>query len=601
MFTKVFALVLSVVLLCSSVAFAETEKEIVIDERVSKLSRDENNSFIWGSDRMTHFETVETLLKPQLSDTQHVAGFKNGYFANAADEKNGIVRLDVDAYGTAITDPVNVAFVVDQSGSMNMDGNGNARMIACTTTCLNPDHYYDVPFCEYDEYGNMVIEGYNEDKSPIYKNSGRYLVKASDIPEHNMHSFTVDFGIKIRDEIRAKYNNPNLDLKFINRASGNWGNFAANMIEYCHVRLGDNGEKIWIHPEGSFDYDHNDDNRVTRPGFSLYWSPVNNKDGCYDRAMVVRQAIWKAANDIVAAGPDNRVAYVGFAEETVLKNYFSHNPDDVPGLYCTNGYNYTDYLKGFHPAVTQLFKALESQHNIIIFVTDGIPTVTGNPLQTTKDLIASSKLYGVDEIHAFGFWGLNNSGVFDELEIPGRRVNCEDSDTLRNEIDDLIKSLLNDQAQLKDQINNDAFDLYVDAAHPIVFTDKDGNAHSFSSLSELASFTDVKFDSAKNVFTMQCLLSGQGVRLSYSLKLKDSARYLTWTQDPQTYPTNKKADITYMSENHDIAYGADLTVFPPDRIPTTGDSSNVPLWLALCVASMGMIAVLVKKRSMMQH
>ncbi len=82
-------------------------------------------------------------------------------FASKEDEAENTLRVEIDFAGSVLSQPLNVMFVMDQSGSLNMH-NGPTGLIAAPSPNMNPRHYYKTSATlYYEDKSSEVFEYYH--------------------------------------------------------------------------------------------------------------------------------------------------------------------------------------------------------------------------------------------------------------------------------------------------------------------------------------------------------------------------------------------------------------------------------------------------------
>lgn len=587
--------------------------------------------------RLTQAQALEWINENRLTDGRRVGARKNGYFETLQDKANAIVHMDVDVAGMPAPDPVDVLFVVDQSGSMNMYGDDAAERIACTCTCLNPKHGYMLP---YMYKLPTTAEGEWE--------KGMVRISCSEFPEANINDLTCyaneeEFRRTVLSKITSILPATATDIVFAyieddGQGGKPWiGVPADSTIGDVHRAL----LARYLIEEGHVD----ELNRHIAPltqsqGFSAaddkydgltktrYWSPnaaqYNNRKGCYDRTYLVHEAISVMAGELQANNDTNLIGYVGFADETVLVNDFTHDVTQISGLKTHNGYNYTNYEVAFNSAL-ELFSRTYAKDNArrkaIVFISDGIPT-RGETVPHKLTAPTELKTFANTEIFCIGMFSENALYDFSVIASPDTDkaaaqhvYNCKtNAEDIEKYLRQILNQIVTTKATFTDTINASAFDVVVDEQHPITLFEHDeqgkATSVSYSSIQAAEQSGKLTWNPETNRFDWTFTLSPKGARMTYYLQMKDSARYLSLGSNPATYPTNIDRDttVTYLDETYLVKHGADLTVYPPDPTvvapppPKTGDGATPALWLMLAVVSLlGLTALTIGKRRMAQR
>lgn len=581
-------------------------------------------------DKEHGFAATVGKLAASVQGQTNIAAQKNGYFETAEDKANAVVRMDVDVVGKGDPAPLDVLFVVDQSGSMNMYGNYDALTIHCTNTCLNDAHWYDVPYLYFDEAGQIV--------------RGTYPIKCSEFPTQNINDLdkSKSFCFEKLDEVRAMLGDIYIDRLQWDDGNQNYdpdkyasGMLAVDLVTNRHFRYAADGvTKEFIPMSGGFDYDTDyrdppaageTDNRA------LYFSPAkDNPYGCIDRALLVRNNITKFGQALLAANPESRIGYIGFAEDTFWHNDFAH--ELVSGLGTTNGYNYTNYAAGFVPALEMVNESIAQYPNrrrVVIFISDGLHTHGDETAYQALLAADAIRLSPLTTTYGIGIWPNLNVDVMAYVSSPGCWMNCTSrtGEDFEAYLERVMRNYTTGNAQLVDEINTDAFELCLDEAHPMRVILDGGQERVYTTYTEAAA-DGVVCNGTRFEWDLQ--MSMNGARLTYYLKLKDEAKNLPLTELPVSYPTNENAFISNLSEDHavleqhELAPGAVLTLSGEEQEPSpdpaqtqqpevspeptqtaqvppprTGDGATPALWIVLAVGCAAVAVALISKKKNM--
>ena len=261
-------------------------------------------------------------------------------------QADGTVKITIETKATPITtyDPVDVIFIVDESGSMNMLSNYTNYPMPC----LNDDHWYR--FCpaqarmiynltdEEFQYNVEHLEQGERLLSDIYVSFAG--TTAQSVQTSTWSAYAAEFVKAVSAGVYAD-GTPLLTSLYVKQPVDDTDEteyewvLSDNVIKYAAVNTyngttaGNDDYTLlcyehYVRENGSF-------RKITDLPTSYHtnayaWSPADdNADGCFDRMMLCKQAIRKLSAQIWSANSSSRVAYAGFASS------------------LTHGVDFTDY------------------------------------------------------------------------------------------------------------------------------------------------------------------------------------------------------------------------------------------------------------------
>lgn len=250
---------------------------------------------------------------------------KTVFFESPADAKKGYLKTNIDLVGNpsaTTTDPMDILFVVDTSGSMNMFST-EPNYKSSVSPCLNEEHYYMIP-------ANWT-GGYNS--ASFTNNSNRNLYfRMKDLCPNGV---TACSDIEITTLNKYLQETYDLSNQPITASGGDqtknfWGAFNSEFSHH-YIPTTETGGEILEDQEicfkeenGSIRRTYSNMRRSTlydswKASHTGYGSPdFNNDDGCFDRMMVTRQLLKSFSQDVLATnkngaeGTNNRVAMLDF-------------------------------------------------------------------------------------------------------------------------------------------------------------------------------------------------------------------------------------------------------------------------------------------------
>ena len=196
--------------------------------------------------------------------------------------------------GSSLSGPMDVVFVLDRSGSMDMTYTDNANATGYegyplfSSSCLNQEHFYLEPLHEGQE------PEANADKSKVYENSDNTLtVYNADVDKWEVISTTPVHLFEQFTQATAKY------IPYHFKKEGE---------KFVRISRWDATAKV----AGK-----------TEPGV---WVHGDEDQGCYDRWMLSKEAISEVTNQLLQEHPENRVALAPFSiRDSSMVTHLNYN------------------------------------------------------------------------------------------------------------------------------------------------------------------------------------------------------------------------------------------------------------------------------------
>ena len=232
-------------------------------------------------------QKAETPLRDKETNTANIVE-KDAWWTDPAAYK---ANLMLKVNGSSLSGPMDVIFVLDRSGSMDMTYTDNANSEGYplySSPCLNQEHFYLEPLGQTKE----PVE--NADVTKVYNNADNTLTvynpdvkqweQVGTTPVHLFEQFTPD---------TAKY------------------------IPYHFKKEGDTFVRI-----SHWDATAQVGNKAT-PGV---WVHGEEDEGCYDRWMLSKKAITTVSTKLFKEHPENRVALVPFSiRDSSMVEHLNYN------------------------------------------------------------------------------------------------------------------------------------------------------------------------------------------------------------------------------------------------------------------------------------
>ncbi|WP_249410530.1 hypothetical protein [Lactococcus petauri] len=196
--------------------------------------------------------------------------------------------------GSSLSGPMDVVFVLDRSGSMDMTYTDNANATGYegyplfSSSCLNQEHFYLEPLHEGQE------PEANADKSKVYENSDNTLtVYNADVDKWEVIGTTPVHLFEQFTQSTAKY------IPYHFKKEGE---------KFVRISHWDAAAKV----AGK-----------TQPGV---WVHGDEDEGCYDRWMLSKEAISEVTDKLLQEHPENRVALAPFSiRDSSMVTHLNYN------------------------------------------------------------------------------------------------------------------------------------------------------------------------------------------------------------------------------------------------------------------------------------
>ncbi len=403
---------------------------------------------------------------------------------NPTDAQENIFKTDVDFVGRVLEQPINVVFVMDQSGSMNMVSN-KSNTIKSASPCMNPNHYYRiqvnidgtlhyyffnptdlnmtgtwVSHGDYSALENHIATTYSKDASKVQ------VVDFTSVysPQDNHYSLILNAG-ESKGDVNLLYLQSDTsfsnNFKYVPSLISGYEEFNSNEEYY------------------SPDYKNSDSDGNEFINTEEYIEYLDATDSCYDR-MLISKILFKDLSDIVLEGPGNKIGYVQFAN-------IIHNQSPLTELSfdnnftLTTGYPRTNYSLALTTAQSILDADTPSSDptkldpkNFIIFISDGEPypssagvdTVFMNNFITNTDAIIYFAGIDLDE-EIFNTWSsiIATTGDSSDIHLAENGYDLASLVGIRDALEKIINSASKIEINLED-----FFNLKIDDSHPIQIT-----------------------------------------------------------------------------------------------------------------------------------
>lgn len=456
-------------------------------------------------------------LKKDLKDPITENASKSVVFESAADARNGIAKVTLDAAGIASNDEAyDVVLVLDESGSMNMASSTNQNNISPD---LNQDHYYCIP---KDLFGN---------DSAIYFQLKEFNNTAAFQP----WSANLDLW--------------NLMVERFN-LSGWWVTNAASQGAPAIMNKWQPWNNEYVkNPEGSVEpYTHITFDDLMTDG-TKYCSPgIGNKYACYDRMIIEKAEASILSKQIENSGAEATISVVGF--NSVATTRCQLQPTNTAAgiaaidkaLQNTDGGGGTSYYNALDQAASILNSRTGSSAGrkaYVIFITDGTPYDTvHSSFQDKADALKS-----IATVHATGIYSGAIASLRQVASSDETANDCMTTSDFDLVISNISKTITNSSV-LTDTIGNN-YSFYVDSTHPV--TGFDGTA--YTSIPSIP--PDIKYNALDKTVTWTVAGSSlrNGERISFYEKLDDGL--LSLSGNSGSYDTNEAAELVY----HNVVSG----------------------------------------------
>ncbi len=442
----------------------------------SEYRTDSGNDIL--DDTVHSFTNSITKLRETLAQSEkELVALKSAGVENDEDRQNGIVKVDIDVASTLQTKPIDILFVLDQSGSMNMFSSidyGNTL----TTPSLDRDHYYRVPIkVQYSGTGTAL-----DGKTVIYD---YYMVPAemSMVNDWKSTSFQAEIVANFKTELE------NLFSEFYPEESIAQGFSKSSftvLIENRGVdgmdarydifeKSDDTAVDIYLH-DATAPFTQVETRTLTtsdtlHPSFSGYYSPLSIEDGI-DRMLLSKYAATELAYDVLESNPESRVGLITFDGYTIHNEAIS-SYDVLPESFSdTFGGDWTNYETAFRSAVASLNASdlNDGRERYVIFLTDGLQSSgsAANAAALAQQIknMENTTLYSVGLMLSDDVF----SGISQYASSADTALNVSDVESLTNLYGTLTElTSIDSNPEIVDVIGNE-FDIFVDEDHPISMT-----------------------------------------------------------------------------------------------------------------------------------
>lgn len=318
--------------------------------------------------------------------------------AEWTDAENYLAELTLSVNGTQRTKALDVAIVLDRSGSMDMNfvqrSNVSGSVLASVTSscpCLNQEHFYLTPL---DPETNPVTDYTERDLVSADKTE---IIPADDGIHVIVYNEEIDKWVVLdasESGIHHQYHQFSTDT-------------GSEIYIPYHFKKGDKGELVRISRWDTDDIRKNNSLGV--------WDHADENDGCYDRWMEAKKAVEKFSDHLLSynslyslEGVDaNRVSLIPFSVRDSLMNDDLKSYEPNYGTYLSNkGIDYsnpydstvnwtedssaisnklnelftthsTDYVYGLSQAYNILSNRSEedklAKEAVVVLISDGMP------------------------------------------------------------------------------------------------------------------------------------------------------------------------------------------------------------------------------------
>jgi|GEM_PF-3598570 len=445
-------------------------------------------------------------------------------------QEDGTVKITIETKAAPITtfDPVDVIFIVDESGSMNMLSNYTNYPMPC----LNDDHWYRLCSDQMRMVYNLTDEEFQYNVENLEQGS-RLLTDVyvcfaghtvQSVQTSTWGSYAADFVEAVSGGVYAD-GTPLLTELYVKQAVDNGEDetesdeteyewvLSDNVLKYGAINTyngasSGNGDytllcyEHYVREDGAF-------RKITdlpteyKSG-ALAWSPDDdNEDGCYDRMMLCKQAIRKLTEQIWEANPTSRVAYAGFASKlTHDVGFTDYATEQETGLLYTaltdySGFSGTGPAYGTRAAsryMSSRGEEAEERECYIIYLSDGKPQYASGAYTPYYYIYPFRQFWTEATVYAVGMdmftdTAAKNSitgfATADPYFYGGSVANAfftQGKEELEDVLGIIKKSMFSiyPEGTVTDKIGDD-FELIADAQHPISI-----GIHSFTTQSSKA-------------------------------------------------------------------------------------------------------------------
>ena len=445
-------------------------------------------------------------------------------------QEDGTVKITIETKAAPLTtyDPVDVAFIVDESGSMNM----LSQYTNYPMPCLNDEHWYRLCPAQMRTVYNVSDEEfqYNVEHlengerllSDVYVNLAGHTIQS--VQTSSWGGYKDDFVAAFSEGVYADGAPVITELYVKQPVSGEGSEtepdetqyewvLSSSVIHYAAVNVyvgasngNDDYETLcyehYVLENGAFrkiDLPHSYDTGAPA------WSPTDdNPDGCIDRMMLSKQAIRTLIEQIWQANPSSRVAYAGFASSLThgvdFTDYATEqsNGNLLAALTDYSGYGGTGPAHGTRAVSNYMNNRsaeTKSRDTYVIYLSDGKPQSAYRAWTPWYYTYPYPVIWREATVYAIGMDMFTDQAAKDSITgfatadpyFYGGNIANAFFTTGREELEDvlgIIKSSMYSTyptGTLTDKIGDD-FELVADAQHPISIGE-----HKITSASAVAS------------------------------------------------------------------------------------------------------------------
>lgn len=478
---------------------------------------------------------VEQTRGERTSDLSEPAEGEMTAQKSGALQADGTVKITIETKATPVTtyEPVDVIFIVDESGSMNM----LSQYTNYPMPCLNDDHWYRL--CpaqtrmiykltdeEFDYNVEHLAQG-DRLLTDVYVSLAGHTVQS--VQTSSWSGYRADFVEAFSAGVYAD-GTPLLTSLYVKQpvdgtdeTEYEWV-LSDDVIQYGAVNVY-NGATAGNDDYTTLCYEHYvRENGTFRKITDLptsygtgapAWSPADdNADGCFDRMMLCKQAIKRLAEQIWEANPSSRVAYAGFASSlTHGVDFTDYAAEQSTGALAAvlsdySGYSGTGPAHGTSAATRYLNNRSEETRDrdtYVIYLSDGKPQSAPRAWTPYYYIYPYATLWRTATVYAIGMDMFSDTAAKSSITgfatadpyFYGGNVGNAFFTQGQEELEDVLGIIKQSMystypaGTLTDQIGPD-FELITDADHPItigdaVFTASSARAAGYDA--ETATFT----------------------------------------------------------------------------------------------------------------
>ncbi len=467
------------------------------------------------------FDEAMLELNGQLSDAD-IAGQKSVYFDGETEEEikeakeKGIVKITIDAKAQLeTTEPVDVMFVVDHSGTMNSNITpstyNNLYSMGDTSASMNPNLLYRTVYkiTDAEDKVSYVTYYFNPHEFPEGIVSWNFTSMKNYI-DNSFYRYINDGSNNIDEELENKIKN----AKSVDNQGDNKG-YVYQMELYKYA----DGVNESSNPGRIFEIDSADYISTARKGFTteenrlaeekalytkldsltetsdvhttsatvagnIYSSPyalssdVNDhpdlsadSDMIYDRLYMTKSVTMQLADKLMSQGLGNRVGTSNFAGQVMSSAELNEYSELPAAFYDTAGYRNTNWNAGLTYAKEEFERvnassSETSREQYVVFISDGKPTTGGTDAEN-KALVEDMQEAGIEVIAL----GINlTTADFNKMKSLGADIseNVDTTDELLAEFQGIEAKVTTTPLSptITDTVG-EGFDLLIDADNPL--------------------------------------------------------------------------------------------------------------------------------------